>query len=108
VVDIGRSELLLPDNEVAVLQDSILLHFRRFRKKSRKKHHVHHAGTEDAATPEVAVKSEMTCMSTGLVYLCAALSVVTVGRQSILVVCDGVLTREKHSGRWVASVTRSI
>ena len=49
--------------------------------------------------PEVAAKPEMICISTGLVYLCAALSVVTVGRQSILLVRDEVLTREKHSGR---------
>lgn len=49
--------------------------------------------------PNIGVKSEVICISTGLIYLCSAVSIVTVGQQSILMVCDKVLTREKHSGR---------
>lgn len=39
--------------------------------------------------PNLAVKSEMVRISTGLVYLCSSVGIVTVGQQSILMVCDG-------------------
>lgn len=92
MVDIGRSEVVLPNNEVAEFTFEVL-YFRCFRKESRKQHRAHHAGTENAAT------SEVICISTGLISPCASVSIVTVGRQSILMVCDEVSTREKHSGR---------
>lgn len=51
------TELLLPDSEICNVRgvDLDIVAFPAFRKKSRKKHYVHHAGTEDAATPEYAV-----------------------------------------------------
>jgi hypothetical protein len=76
-----------------------VLHFRCSRKKLRKKHHVPRLEPRMLQRPNLAAKSEEIRISTGLVYLCAAMSVVTVGRQSISMVCDKVLTREKHSGR---------
>jgi hypothetical protein len=55
--------------------------------------------SEGVATSEPCVQLRAVCVSTGLLYLCALLDVVTVGRQSIWLVCDEGLTREKPSGR---------